>query len=198
MHKGEILMDFSIFNDKKLLIGMSGAISASGISSYLLYLNNYFKEIRVVMTPTAEEIIPASTISYFGYQVYTENGDDNIKHNHMTIGRWADVYCIIPATANIVGQIANGLAMNLLTTTVLAHSHSTILFPTMNELMWQKKVTSRNIEQIRKDGHVVVDPEEILAYEVSSGTRKTNRAMISPDKALIKMGEVIQTRERNL
>ncbi|GIO22994.1 flavoprotein [Oceanobacillus sp. J11TS1] len=191
-------MDFSIFKNKKLLIGMSGAISAAGISSYLLYFNNYFKEIRVVMTPTAEEIIPASTISYFGYQVYTENGDKEIKHNHMTIGRWADAYCIIPATANIVGQIANGLAMNLLTTTVLAHSHSTILFPTMNESMWQKNITSRNIEQIRKDGHIVVDPVEILAYEVSSGTRKTNRAMVSPDKALIKIGEVIQKREGNL
>lgn len=188
-------MNYSILKEKNILIGVSGSISAAGISAYLLYFKNYFKEIRVIMTPTAEKFIPATTISYFCDKVYTEQENED---SHITIGRWADVYCILPATANIIGQTANGVAMNLLTTTVLGHPYSTIFFPTMNELMWEKKVVYRNIEQLREDGHIVVDPVKIMAFEVSSGERKSNPTMLPPDKALLKIKEAIENRTQPL
>ena len=55
----------------------------------------------------------------------------------------------------------------------------------MNDLMWNKTVVSRNIEQLRKDGHIVIDPVEIMAFEIATGTRKPNRGLITPDKALL-------------
>ncbi|KAA6450009.1 flavoprotein [Bacillus atrophaeus] len=187
-------MNVSELHDKNLLVGMSGSIASVGISSYLLYFRQHFKEIRVIMTRTAEELIPANTVSYFCDKVYSEYGDSGERQSHVDIGRWADVYCVLPATANVLGQTANGVAMNLLTTTVLAHQHSTIFFPNMNDLMWNKTVVSRNIELLRKDGHIVVDPVDILAFEVASGTRKTNRALITPDKALLEIAKSFKIR----
>ncbi|CUB23534.1 flavoprotein [Bacillus amyloliquefaciens] len=190
-------MSISILKDKKLLIGICGSISSVGISSYLLYFKSFFKEIRVVMTKTAEDLIPAHTVSYFCDHVYSEHGENGKRHSHVEIGRWADIYCIIPATANILGQTANGVAMNLVATTVLAHPHNTIFFPNMNDLMWNKTVVSRNIEQLRKDGHIVIDPVEIMAFETATGTRKPNRGLITPDKALLAIEKGFKERTKH-
>ncbi|KAA6473029.1 flavoprotein [Bacillus swezeyi] len=188
-------MDFSYLKNKKLLIGVSGSISSVGISSYLLYFRNYFEEVRVILTKSAEDLIPAGTVSYFCDKVYTDQKDENGKrYSHVEIGGWADIYCVLPATANILGQASQGAAINLLTTTILAHPHQTLFFPAMNDVMWQKKAVARNIQQLREDDHIVIDPVEIMAFEVSSGKRKLNRAIIPPDKALIEIAKVIETR----
>ncbi|MCY7759240.1 flavoprotein [Bacillus inaquosorum] len=188
-------MDFSFLKNKKILVGVSGSISSVGISSYLLYFKNYFEEVRVILTKSAEDLIPSSTVSYFCDKVYTDQKDENGKrYSHVEIGGWADLYCILPATANILGQAAQGAAGNLLTTTILAHPHPTLFFPAMNNVMWEKKAVNRNIQQLREDDHIVIDPVEIMAFEVSSGKRKLNRAIIPPDKALIEIAKVIETR----
>lgn len=184
---------------KNLLIGVSGAISSVGISQYLLYFKSYFKEIRVIMSDHASALMPASTVSHFCDYVYTDrNQTEDKQYNHMQIGKWADVYCILPATANTIAQIANGSACNLLTTTVLAHPHPVLVFPSMNEVMWQKKAVLRNLEQVEADGHRVVPCQTIQAYEVSSGERKTNRVMPTPDKALLEIRDIWMNRQSNL
>jgi len=187
-------MDFKILQEKKLLLGVSGAISAVGISSYLLYFKNYFKEIRVIMTKNAADLIPSNTVSYFCDHVYSEDSETK-KHNHVEIARWADVFCVLPATANTVGQVANGIALNLLTTSILAHPNPTIFFPSMNELMWEKKALNRNLDLLIQDGHMVIPPTTIMAYEVSSGSRKPNRVIVPPDKALNEILEILHMRE---
>ncbi|MGJ3194902.1 flavoprotein [Peribacillus frigoritolerans] len=185
--------------DKNLLIGVTGAISSVGISQYLLYFKNYFKEIRVIVSESAADLIPANTISYFCDYVYTEKSViDNKKYNHMNIGKWADVYCVLPATANTIAHVANGMAKNLLTTTVLAHPYPTLFFPSMNEVMWEKKALLRNLKQLELDGHHIATPQSIMAYEVSSGERRPNRVIPTPDKALIEISEAIKKREEEM
>ena len=181
--------------DKKLLIGVTGAISSVGISQYLLYFKNYFKEIRVIMSDSAVDLIPANTVSYFCDYVYTEKEVmEDKKYNHMEIGKWADIYCVLPATANTIASVANGMALNLLTTTVLAHPYPTLFFPSMNEVMWEKKALLRNLKQLELDGHYIIASQTTLAYEVSSGERKSNRVIPAPDRALTEVYEIVKKR----
>ncbi|QRP46924.1 flavoprotein [Amycolatopsis sp. FDAARGOS 1241] len=87
---------------------------------------------------------------------------------HVALGWWADRALILPATANLLGTVAHGLAPTLLTTTVLGADCPVTFAPAMNPVMWQRPAVQRNVALLREDGHDVVDPIPGTAYEVAS------------------------------
>lgn len=96
------------------------------------------------------------------YQLFTDDrvfihlGDKSQeihKVPHIQLSRWADLFIIVPATANIVGKAANGIADDLLSTTILASPKPVIFVPVMNPAMWKNNAFQRNIQLLEHDGH---------------------------------------------
>jgi phosphopantothenoylcysteine synthetase/decarboxylase len=79
---------------------------------------------------------------------------------HVELATWADVILVVPATANFLGKVANGIADDLLTTTLLAASCPVVIVPVTNTAMWSKPAVQRNVAQLREDGYEVVEPKE--------------------------------------
>lgn len=184
------------FKEKRLLVGVSGSISAAGVPAYLGLFRAHFKEVKVIMTEKAHELFPVSTMSLFCDEIYMdEKPQIDKKMGHVELARWADLFIVIPATANVLGQAAHGIATNLLTTTILACPHPVIYCPNMNALMWEKKVTQRNVELLREDGHHVVEPTRKMAYEVASGALKPNYILPSGQEIIDFMKEALQERD---
>ncbi|MBG9789956.1 flavoprotein [Brevibacillus laterosporus] len=184
------------FKDKKLLVGVSGSIAVLGLPAYLGMFRATFKEVKVIMTEAATKLIAPSTILLLCDEVFI---DEDLglekKMNHVELARWADLFIILPATANVIGQAANGVALNLLTSTILAHSNPVMFFPNMNRLMWTKKVVQRNVNQLREDSHIVVSPIEAMAYEVASGTMQPNYVLPSGQTVIQEMKNTLLKRE---
>jgi phosphopantothenoylcysteine synthetase/decarboxylase len=91
------------------------------------------------------------------------------RPGHIELARWGEMFVILPATANVIGQAANGLATNLLTTTILASPRPVIFCPNVHPEMWNKAAVERNVDTLREDGHTVIEPEVAVSYEVDSG-----------------------------
>ncbi|PCN45328.1 Mersacidin decarboxylase [Brevibacillus laterosporus] len=179
-------MNDPFLKDKKLLVGLSGSSAVLGLPGYLGVFRTIFKEVKVIMTEAATKLIAPSTILLFCDEVFI---DEDLglekKMNHVELARWADLFIILPATANVIGQAANGIAQNLLTSTILASPNPVMFFPNMNRLMWTKKVVQRNVSQLKEDNHIVVAPLEAMAYEIASGTMQSNY-ILPPGQTVIK------------
>jgi phosphopantothenoylcysteine synthetase/decarboxylase len=94
------------------------------------------------------------------------------RPGHIELARWCEMFVVLPATANVIGQSANGLGSNLLTTTILASPKPVVFYPNVNDVMWSKAAVQRNVDTLRGDGHIVIEPELAIAYEVDSGRRE--------------------------
>lgn len=156
---------------ERLLVGASGSVAVLNLPSYLATLRaELAKEVRVIMTRQAARLIPPSTVALVCDGVFLDQEPTTDRRpGHIELARWGEMFVILPATANVIGQAANGLGSNLLTTTILASPIPTVFCPNVHPAMWNKAAVRRNVETLREDGHVVIEPEVATAYEVDSG-----------------------------
>ena len=136
------------------------------------------------MTPAADAMLPASTVAHVCDGVFLDDMPRGLEKRpgHLELASWSDTFVILPASANVIGQAANGIASNLLTTTILASTMPVIFCPNVHESMWSKRALQRNIETLEKDGYLVVHPELTMVYEVEFGRMQESRAMPDPGK----------------
>ena len=170
-----------------LLVGVSGSIAILNLPTYLAALRATFaREVRVIMTASAARLLSPSTVALLCEEVLLdEEPTPQRKPGHVELANWAGMFLILPASANILGQVANGLAQNLLTTTIMASPIPVIFCPNLNRTMWSKRAVQRNLRTLAEDGHLMVDPEYAPAYEV--GTGEMADTLILPDpEALIR------------
>lgn len=147
-----------------ILIGITGGIAAYKVPQLCrqFILNGH--NVKVIMTENATKFItPLTFESITGNRVYIDDfklyiEPDTIKH--ISLSDWADIFIIAPATANTIGKIANGIADNLLTSSVLAFDTSKplILAPAMNSKMYRNVLFQRNLEKLKDAGFHIVDP----------------------------------------
>lgn len=176
----------------RLLVGVSGSIAVLNLPSYLAALRATLAgEIRLIMTAAATSMLPASTAALLTDGVFVD-AEPTLRREpgHLELARWADMFVVLPASADVLGQAANGLAPNLLTTTILASPTSVVFCPSMNVLMWQKKVVKRNVATLRQDGHIIIEPELGLAHEVESGQMRETLVMLEPEQLVHQLGEI--------
>jgi len=100
------------------------------------------------------------------------------------------MFVVLPATANVIGQAANGLGSNLLTTTILASPRPVIFYPNVNDVMWSRAAVQRNVETLRGDGHIVIEPEVAIAYEVDSGETRESLVIPEPTRLVEQLQEI--------
>lgn len=161
--------------------------------SYLVILRaSLAREVRVIMTPAAHAMLPASTVALVCDGVFVDGSPTlEKKPGHVELARWSDMFLVLPASANLLGQAANGIAPNLLTTAILASIRPVIFCPNVNDAMWSKKAVQRNVQTLREDGHVVVEPELALVYEVDSGDMRESWVIPDPERLLERLREAL-------
>ena len=152
----------TVFAGKKIIIGVSGSIAAFKVAGWVSDLAKEEALVSVVMTPAATKFVGSLTFAALsGNDVYTEMfsaaKEDNMAH--ISLGRDADVVLIAPATANTIAKLANGLADDLLTTTVLATRAKVLVCPAMNSRMYSHPVTQKNLKKLQELGYTVIDPD---------------------------------------
>lgn len=177
-----------------LLVGVSGSIAILSLPTYLVALRAAFaSEVRVIMTAAAAQLLSPSTVALLCDEVFLdEKPTSQKKPGHIELANWADMFLILPASANILGQAANGLAQNLLTTTILASPIPVIFCPNLNQTMWSKEAVQRNIRTLTEDGHLVVEPEHAPAYEVGTGEVADTLVLPEPDTLIRDLNNMLR------
>jgi phosphopantothenoylcysteine decarboxylase len=155
----------------RLLIGATGSGAVAMLPMYISALRGQFTgTVTVLMTHTAATFLPAHTVALFADKVVTaESPASWPTDNHVSLAADHDLLVVLPATANALAATASGAAPNLLGTTILHASFPVAFFPVMTGDMWNKPAVQRNVEQLRKDGYEVVDPDWGPRYDVGLG-----------------------------
>ncbi len=147
---------------KTVLLGITGGIAAYKAADYSKKIRALGARVIPVMTGHATEFVsPITFAALTGEKVYTDlfcvEGAETIPH--IELARSADLFLVLPATANIIGKAANGLADDFLSTLLLAFSGPALFSPSMNPAMYAHPATQANIERLKVLGYKVIEPE---------------------------------------
>ncbi len=136
-----------------ILLGVSGGIAAYKVPSLIRLLTRDNIEVKVVLTDAATDLVGVAALrTLTGFPVYTDKNSFEYDMNHIGLADWADLFLIVPATANTIAKIAHGIADNLLTTLTLSFSGPLLVAPAMNTRMWNNPATQDNLALIKKRG----------------------------------------------
>jgi phosphopantothenoylcysteine decarboxylase len=145
---------------REILIGVTGGIAAYKTACLVSRLVQAGAGVSVVMTRAAMELVGPKTFEALtGRPVRTRVFGPG-AHPHIEAAQAAELYCIAPATANLLAKAACGLADDLVSTVLLAFSGPVLLAPAMNVYMWEKPAVRRNLAQLRADGLTIIEPGE--------------------------------------
>lgn len=150
-----------LLTNKKVLLGITGSISAYKAIELIRHLTKAGADVRVIMTDGAKRFITALTIETLtGHQVLDESTENwHTDHNHIGIGKWADAFVIAPATANTINKLSHGIADNLLTQTALAYDREKIIAPAANTAMFDNPFTQASLQNIKVANYTLVKPQ---------------------------------------
>ena len=150
---------------KKILLGVTGGIAvykSPGICSLLRKLG---AEVKVIMTKNATEFVTPLTFQTMSNNVVHGemfNQLFNMDVEHISLAKWADIIVIAPATANIIGKFANGIADDMLSTVLMASRSKVMLAPGMNTVMLNSEANQKNMQTLRDRGVIILDTKEDL------------------------------------
>ena len=146
---------------KTVLLGISGGIAAYKTAYAASSLKKKGYDVHPLMTANATQFIaPLTFETLTGNRCCVDTFDRNFefKTEHIALAKQADAVLIAPATANVIAKLANGIADDMLTTTVLACRCPKLIAPAMNSAMYENPATQRNLAQLKEDGFIIIDP----------------------------------------
>lgn len=187
-----------ILKDKRILLIISGGIAAYKCLTLIRRLREQGVRIRTVMTRAAEEFVtPLSISALTAERVYSDlfSRDDEHDVGHIRLSREADLVIVVPATANLIAKMANGLADDLASTILLATDKPVLIAPAMNPLMWEHSATSRNIQTLKNDGIHIIGPG--VGEMAESGEAGVGR-MAEPEEILSAIELLLDDRPKPL
>lgn len=150
-----------MFRNKNILIGITGGIAAYKILELIRLFKKNNANVKVIMTENATNFVTPLTVRTLSNNpVYTKQFEvDNLFPEHISLGTWADIFVITPASANTIGKIANGICDNLLTSIACAFSKPIIIAPAMNCEMWNNVFVQENIKKLKDNNYQILSPE---------------------------------------
>lgn len=180
-------------HSRKILLGITGGIAAYKIPSLVRLITKAECDCEVIMTEGAKKFVAQMTLETLsGRKVHDDSSFDSAIP-HIRLSEWAEVFVIAPCTANTLAKIAHGIADNLLTSTAIASSCPMLIFPAMNDRMYDNPATLANISTLKSRGVNVIEPStgELACGESGRGRmpepeqimREISRALCVHDMA---------------
>lgn len=146
---------------KTVVLGVTGGIAAYKMPNVARMLKKMHCNVHVIMTQNATNFITATTFETLtGNKCLIDTFDRNFEFSveHVAIAKQADLVLIAPATANVIGKIAGGIADDMLTTTVMACTCKILIASAMNHNMYHNSIVQENIEKLKRHGYEIIDP----------------------------------------
>ncbi|MEI6730361.1 MAG: bifunctional phosphopantothenoylcysteine decarboxylase/phosphopantothenate--cysteine ligase CoaBC, partial [Pseudomonadota bacterium] len=159
---------------KSVLIIVTGSIAAYKSLEVIRQLRSLAINATVILSKGGSEFVtPLALAALSGNQVYSDlfSLQDESEMGHIRLSREHDLIAVIPASANIIAKIANGLCDDLASAALLASNKPIIIAPAMNSFMWNNPATLRNIRQLQVDGVEIIEPAsgELACGEIGEG-----------------------------
>ena len=149
--------------NKKILICVTGGIAVYKAVALVSKLSQAGADVKVVMTKSAMEFVTPLTFQAMSRNdVFFDTFDEKDSRviAHIDLADWADLVIVAPATANVIGKVANGISDDMVTTVLLATTAEVWFAPAMNVNMYENKAVIRNISTLDKDGYHFIEPSE--------------------------------------
>ncbi len=155
---------------RHVILGVTGSIAAYKAAPLVRLLKKAGAEVQVLMTPDAGRFIPPLTLGTLSEkevltEIFPEN-EDGSWTKHVTLGKWADLFVVAPATAQTIAKLAHGFCDSMLTATALSARCPILVCPAMDRDMYRHAATQNNLEQLREIGYEVMPAEH---GELASG-----------------------------
>lgn len=151
-----------MLKNKTVVLGVSGGIAAYKACDIVSRLKKLNINVHVIMTKGATEFVTPLTFQSLSQNYVVNDMFEEPKTwdvEHISLAKKADVFLIAPATANVIGKIANGICDDMLTTTVMATTGKVLIAPAMNTNMYKNPILQRNINTLKELGYNFVNPE---------------------------------------
>lgn len=180
-----------MFKNLNIVVGITGGIAAYKACNIVGFLKGQGANVDVIMTKNACEFITPLTLETLsGNKVVTDmfKRPDYIDVKHISLARKADLFLIVPATANILGKVANGIADDMLSSTIIATKAPVIFAPAMNNGMYENPIVQHNLEKLKNYGYKIIEPAVghlACGYE-AKGKLPKNEEIIDYVKILVK------------
>ncbi|MDQ6890474.1 MAG: bifunctional phosphopantothenoylcysteine decarboxylase/phosphopantothenate--cysteine ligase CoaBC [Bacteroidota bacterium] len=177
---------------KKILLCVTGSIAAYKAVVLLRLLIRSGAEVKVIMTNAAKDFVSPLTFSTLSKNKVLSNlFDEETWANHVSLGRWADIMLIAPASCDTISKMANGLCDNLLTAVYLSATSAVAIAPAMDEDMWHHSFTKRNIKVLTENGHHILNVND---GELASGLIGEGR-MAEPEEIIHFLNDFFSAKE---
>ncbi len=168
---------------KTVLLGVTGSIAAYKMANVASMLMKMHANVHVLMTKNATYFInPITFETLTGNKCLVDTFDRNFEFSveHVSLAKQADVFLVAPATANVIGKIANGLADDMLTTTFMACKCPKIISPAMNTQMYENRIVQDNIEKCKAYGMQIITPDSgrLACGDVGSGKLPSEEVLV--------------------
>lgn len=147
---------------KTVVLGVTGSIAAYKMANLTSMLIKLHCDVHVIMTKNATNIInPITFETLTGHKCLVDTFDRNFNYNieHVALGDKADLMLVAPASANVIGKLAGGIADDMLTTTALACHCRKLVAPAMNTNMYENPIVQHNLQRLREFGMEVIEPD---------------------------------------
>lgn len=161
-----------MFNGKTVILGVTGSIAAYKMANAASMLVKKGCDVNVIMTKNATNFInPITFEELTKNKCLVDTFDRNFQYSvaHISLAVRADVFLVAPASANVIGKMANGIADDMLTTTIMAAKCPKIISPAMNTNMFENPIVQDNIKKLENYGYTVIPPESGRLAEGMSG-----------------------------
>ena len=182
---------------KTVVIGVSGGIAVYKACDIVSRLKKLNANVHVIITKSAAEFVTPLTFQSLSQNYVVSDMFEEPKTwdvEHISLAKKADVFLIAPATANVIGKISNGIADDMLTTTVMATTGKVLIAPAMNTNMYRNPILQRNINILRELGYNFVDPESgrLACGDVGEGK------LASPEKIVDAVVDLLNDTKKDL
>jgi len=172
---------------RRLLLGVSGSIAAYKAAALTRLLVKAGAEVQIILTEAATAFVTPLTLGTLSKKPvltgFLRDAASGQWHNHVELGLWAEAYVIAPASANTIGQLANGLCPNLLSAVYLSARCPVFLAPAMDLDMYTHPAVTQNIQRLRSFGNHIFDSP---SGELASGLAGPGR-MLEPEQIVAEL-----------
>lgn len=168
---------------KTIILGVTGSIAAYKIANLTSMLVKQHADVYVLMTQNATNFIhPITFETLTNHKTLIDTFDRNFNYNieHVSLAKKADLVLVAPASANVIGKLANGIADDMLTTTVMACKCKKLIAPAMNTQMYENPIVQDNLKKLEHYGMTVIAPEVglLACKDVGAGKLPSEQTLL--------------------